>query len=154
MVVTAAGGEEALRSLEQADVDVVSLLDLVMPGMDGREVLRRIQGAPGVAGDAGDRHLGAARTWTASSNASRPAPTTTCSNPFNPVLAAGADQGGHRAQALGTTGRSNATGSSWSANEKVYPGDLRPLPVRRNRDGHPGASLRASSWAATCAGSP
>lgn len=41
-VVTAGNGEEALRTLEQADVDVV-LLDLVMPGMDGREVLRRIK---------------------------------------------------------------------------------------------------------------
>jgi adenylate cyclase len=42
LVVAAASGEEALRTLEQADVDVV-LLDLVMPGMDGREVLRRIK---------------------------------------------------------------------------------------------------------------
>ncbi len=41
-VVTAATGEEALTTLSQADVDVV-LLDLVMPGMDGREVLRRIK---------------------------------------------------------------------------------------------------------------
>lgn len=45
MVVTAAGGEEALRTLDQADVDVV-LLDLVMPDMDGREVLRRIKEHP------------------------------------------------------------------------------------------------------------
>jgi class 3 adenylate cyclase len=45
MVVTAANGEEALRTLEQADVDVV-LLDLAMPGMDGREVLRRIKEHP------------------------------------------------------------------------------------------------------------
>jgi class 3 adenylate cyclase/CheY-like chemotaxis protein len=45
MVVTAASGEEALRTLEQADVDVV-LLDLAMPGMDGREVLRRIKEHP------------------------------------------------------------------------------------------------------------
>ncbi|MBN7796054.1 response regulator [Parahaliea mediterranea] len=42
LVVTAASGEEALRTLEQSDVDVV-LLDLVMPEMDGREVLRRIK---------------------------------------------------------------------------------------------------------------
>ena len=45
MVVTAASGEEALRTLEQADVDVV-LLDLAMPGMDGREVLHRIKEHP------------------------------------------------------------------------------------------------------------
>jgi adenylate cyclase len=45
MVVTAAGGEEALRTLDQTDVDVV-LLDLVMPDMDGREVLRRIKEHP------------------------------------------------------------------------------------------------------------
>ena len=44
-VVTAANGEEALRALEQSDVDVV-LLDLLMPGMDGREVLRRIKEHP------------------------------------------------------------------------------------------------------------
>jgi class 3 adenylate cyclase len=45
MVVTAAGGEEALRTLDQSDVDVV-LLDLMMPDMDGREVLRRIKEHP------------------------------------------------------------------------------------------------------------
>ncbi|QFU75062.1 adenylate/guanylate cyclase domain-containing response regulator [Halioglobus maricola] len=45
IVVTAAGGEEALQTLDQADVDVV-LLDLVMPDMDGREVLRRIKEHP------------------------------------------------------------------------------------------------------------
>jgi class 3 adenylate cyclase len=44
-VVTAASGEEALRALEQSDVDVV-LLDLLMPGMDGREVLHRIKEHP------------------------------------------------------------------------------------------------------------
>lgn len=45
IVVTAAGGEEALNTLAQADVDVV-LLDLVMPDMDGHEVLRRIKEHP------------------------------------------------------------------------------------------------------------
>jgi class 3 adenylate cyclase len=45
IVVTAAGGAEALKTLEQADVDVV-LLDLMMPGMDGGEVLRRIKEHP------------------------------------------------------------------------------------------------------------
>jgi class 3 adenylate cyclase len=45
IVVTAASGEEALRTLGHSDVDVV-LLDLVMPGMDGREVLRRIKANP------------------------------------------------------------------------------------------------------------
>ena len=44
-VITAASGEEALLALEQSDVDVV-LLDLLMPGMDGREVLRRIKDNP------------------------------------------------------------------------------------------------------------
>ena len=44
-VVTAASGEEALLALEQSDVDVV-LLDLLMPGMDGREVLKRIKEHP------------------------------------------------------------------------------------------------------------
>lgn len=45
IVVTAASGEEALRALGQSDVDVV-LLDLMMPGMDGREVLKRIKEHP------------------------------------------------------------------------------------------------------------
>ena len=44
-VITAASGEKALQALEQSDVDVV-LLDLLMPGMDGREVLRRIKEHP------------------------------------------------------------------------------------------------------------
>jgi class 3 adenylate cyclase len=44
-VVTAPGGLEALEMLENADVDVV-LLDRMMPGMDGREVLRRIKAEP------------------------------------------------------------------------------------------------------------
>ena len=44
-VVTAASGEEALQALEQSDVDVV-LLDLIMPGRDGREVLRRKKDLP------------------------------------------------------------------------------------------------------------
>jgi two-component system, NtrC family, response regulator AtoC len=40
-VFTATGGEEALALLGQEKVDVV-LLDIVMPGIDGLEVLRRI----------------------------------------------------------------------------------------------------------------
>jgi len=39
---TAASGEEALRILERSDYDVV-LSDLVMPGMDGSELLRRVK---------------------------------------------------------------------------------------------------------------
>lgn len=45
LVVTAASGKEALRTLADTDVDVV-LLDLMMPEMDGREVLRRIKEHP------------------------------------------------------------------------------------------------------------
>lgn len=41
-VITAASGEEALETLSTTDIDVV-LLDLIMPGMDGRETLRRIK---------------------------------------------------------------------------------------------------------------
>ncbi|MFT4769376.1 MAG: adenylate cyclase [Glaciecola sp.] len=44
-VVTASSGAEALEMLANADVDVV-LLDRMMPGMDGREVLRRIKAEP------------------------------------------------------------------------------------------------------------
>ena len=41
-VRTAASGEEALAALNGADIDLV-LLDIVMPGMDGYEVCRRIR---------------------------------------------------------------------------------------------------------------
>lgn len=44
-VITASSGEEALETLAQTDVDVV-LLDLIMPGMDGREALRQIKSHP------------------------------------------------------------------------------------------------------------
>jgi CheY-like chemotaxis protein len=39
--VEAADGAEALRLLEQVDCSVI-LLDLLMPGLDGREVLARL----------------------------------------------------------------------------------------------------------------
>ena len=41
-VVTAGSGQEALAMLEELDVDLV-LLDVVMPGLDGYEVCRRIR---------------------------------------------------------------------------------------------------------------
>ena len=44
-VVTAASGEEALKTLANTEVDVV-LLDLFMPGMDGHEVLQKIKANP------------------------------------------------------------------------------------------------------------
>jgi two-component system, sensor histidine kinase len=45
-VIEAASGPEALQRLEQGGVDVV-LLDLMMPGMDGAETLRRIRATHG-----------------------------------------------------------------------------------------------------------
>jgi adenylate cyclase len=44
-VMTASSGAEALALLETEDVDVV-LLDVLMPGMDGHEVCRRIRSTP------------------------------------------------------------------------------------------------------------
>lgn len=41
-VLTASGGEQALEIISTQDVDVV-LLDIVMPGLDGHEVCRRIR---------------------------------------------------------------------------------------------------------------
>jgi two-component system, sensor histidine kinase len=45
-VVEAASGPEALARLEKGGVDAV-LLDLMMPGMDGIETLRRVRSMPG-----------------------------------------------------------------------------------------------------------
>ena len=44
-VITTTSGAEALSLLETEDVDVV-LLDILMPGMDGHEVCRRIRATP------------------------------------------------------------------------------------------------------------
>ena len=42
-VLFASGGEEAIRLIEQSIVDLI-ILDLMMPGMDGTEVCRRVRG--------------------------------------------------------------------------------------------------------------
>jgi adenylate cyclase len=44
-VITTSSGVEALSLLETEDVDIV-LLDILMPGMDGHEVCRRIRATP------------------------------------------------------------------------------------------------------------
>ena len=64
-VVPAASGQEALDLLEDLDVDLV-LLDVVMPGLDGHEVCRRIRarrtnGVPAGRDDHGQRRPAAAR---------------------------------------------------------------------------------------------
>jgi two-component system cell cycle response regulator len=47
-VLTATSGDEALLKVEQSSPDIV-LLDVMMPGMDGFEVCRRIKGNPATA---------------------------------------------------------------------------------------------------------
>src|SRR5271170_6553750 len=47
-VVTASNGIEALAKIEETDPDIV-LLDVMMPGMDGFEVCRRIKSDPKTA---------------------------------------------------------------------------------------------------------
>src|SRR5512146_832204 len=47
-VVTAFNGVEALAKVEECDPDII-LLDVMMPGMDGFEVARRIKGNPKTA---------------------------------------------------------------------------------------------------------
>ena len=51
-VLAAASGEEALAMLPTSEADLV-LLDIVMPGMDGYEVCRRIRSRPGFRVPAG-----------------------------------------------------------------------------------------------------
>ena len=47
-VVSASGGEEALDHLRKQPVDLV-LLDVMMPGLDGFEICRRIKADPALA---------------------------------------------------------------------------------------------------------
>ena len=47
-VVTATNGREAIALCERGEVDIV-LLDVMMPGMNGFEVCRRLKGAPSTA---------------------------------------------------------------------------------------------------------
>ncbi len=47
-VLTATSGEEALRRIEQDSPDII-LLDVMMPGMDGFEVCRRVKNNPAYA---------------------------------------------------------------------------------------------------------
>ncbi len=45
VVVEAAGGPEALETVEQKDIDLV-ILDVSMPGMSGMEVLEKLRASP------------------------------------------------------------------------------------------------------------
>jgi adenylate cyclase len=47
-VITASSGEQALELLSSSDIDLV-LLDILMPGIDGYEVCRRIRSEPNTA---------------------------------------------------------------------------------------------------------
>ena len=47
-VVTATNGRDAIALCERGEVDIV-LLDVMMPGMNGFEVCRRLKGAPATA---------------------------------------------------------------------------------------------------------
>jgi two-component system alkaline phosphatase synthesis response regulator PhoP len=49
-VAAAATGEEALRRLRAGPLPCALLLDLLMPGMDGAELLAKVRGEEGLAG--------------------------------------------------------------------------------------------------------
>ena len=48
-VIGAESGEECIRKLKKEPVDLV-LMDFFMPGMDGRAVIEKIRGTPGLKG--------------------------------------------------------------------------------------------------------
>ncbi len=76
-VATAVNGEEALGKVAAETPDIV-LLDVMMPGLSGYDVCRRIRAEPGDrAAAGGPRHL-ARSAGRARSRASRRAPTTSC----------------------------------------------------------------------------
>lgn len=41
-VITASSGEEAIKKIYEPDIDII-LLDLILPGFDGFEILKRIR---------------------------------------------------------------------------------------------------------------
>jgi CheY-like chemotaxis protein len=47
-VLTASGGEEGLKAVEEHRPNLL-LLDMMLPGMDGVEVIRRIRQEPGLS---------------------------------------------------------------------------------------------------------
>jgi two-component system, OmpR family, alkaline phosphatase synthesis response regulator PhoP len=49
-VAAAASGEEALQRLRSGPLPCALLLDLLMPGMDGAELLEKVRGEEGLAG--------------------------------------------------------------------------------------------------------
>ena len=79
----AADGLTALALLRSHPFDLV-LLDVMMPGMNGYEVLRTLEGGPGAARHPGDHDLGAAMRSTAPCAASSWAPRTTCPSRSTP----------------------------------------------------------------------
>ena len=74
-VVEVADGEEALRLLEERPFDVL-LLDILMPGLNGFQVLQRLRQGEPAAPHLGDRHFRPRSRSTAWSAAWRPGPRT------------------------------------------------------------------------------
>ena len=148
-VISAESGEEALELLETRGVDVV-LLDLMMPGIGGSEVLRRMKEHDGLRATpvimiSGRQDMDQIVACIQSGA------DDYLLKPFNPVLLQARISAGSSASA-GTTGK-RTTDTSWNATSASSD---RPLVVISQTTSLPSYWKRPRGWnsAVTCARSP